>query len=156
MADDAAPSEGAIYQMKARHAKMAMGEALADAKSHLLKAADARPLVAKHPYAAVGGAAALGLVAALVVVPSSKQRAARRLAALERAVRLESAAGGRKVGGGAKPTLGRRAFGLAFRFAKPTLLSLITGSLSGAAGGAAAGAQTGQDAARPEPAADVT
>ena len=149
--------EGKVHQMQARHAKFALQEAVLDARHHLLKAADVRPVLRKYPYVAVGGSLAAGFVAAAVLVPSKKQRAASRLRALERAVRAEAAAGKKSLGkgGGASPT--KRVLGLVWRFARPTLLSMVTGAISGAAGGASADEGNGNgggDAAQ-QPSADT-
>ena len=145
--------EGKVHQMQARHAKLAMGEAVADAKRHLADAADVRPILRKYPYVAVGGALAAGFVAAAVLVPSKKQRAAARLRVLERAVRTEQAAAGKKF---AAPSTGKgkRALGLLWRFARPTLLSMATGAIGGAAGGA--GAADNAPAADDAAVSDVT
>ena len=137
--------EGKVHQMQARHARLALGEAINDAKGHLINAADVRPILRQYPYLAVGSSLAAGFVAAAVLVPSRKQRAASRLRALERAVRAEAAASGKRV---AKPSSGgaaRKGLGLAWRLARPTLLSLVTGAISGAATGNAA-AEPQQDA----------
>ena len=150
--------EGKVHQMQARHAKLALREATLEARRHLLNAADVRPILRKYPYAAVGGSLAIGFVAAAVLVPSRKQRAAARLRVLERAVRAEAAAAGKKVGGGGgSPGWGRRGLSIAWRFARPTLLSMATGAIGGAAGGGGGG-NGSQDSAPPPPAdtADVT
>ena len=145
--------EGKVHQMQARHAKLAMGEALRDAKRHVANAADVRPVLRKHPYLTVGGSLAIGFVAAAALVPSKKQRAAARLRALERAVRAEAAVGDRASAVKPAPSKAKKVIGLAWRFARPTLLSMATGAISGAAGGAANADDGPADA---DPAADVT
>ena len=151
--------EGRVHQMQARHAQAAMGEAVADIKRHLARVADVRPVLRRYPYAAVGASVGVGFVAAALLIPSRQQRAAARLRALERAVRAEAKVGGKAGGAASATTPTRKALSLAWRFAKPTLLSMITGSLSGMASGSAGGAAASKaDAtdAPPTDAADVT
>ncbi len=128
--------EGKIHEMQARHARVAMTQAIAEAKQHLAAAADPRPVVKRYPMAAVGGAAVVGFLGTYLAIPSDKQKAADRLLAIEKALRAESAWGGRGQAGGS-PSLGKRIVNIGLRYAKPTLLSFVTSALTGAAGGAA-------------------
>lgn len=135
--------EGKIHAMAARHATLAMRQALVEAKRHALTAADPRPFVRRHPLPTVGGAAAVGLFAALVAVPSEKQRAAQRLRAIERALRDEAAYDGQTtVGGGA--SLSKRAFRYALQYAKPTLVSFLTSAITGAVSGGTTASNVGE------------
>lgn len=134
--------EGQVHQMKARQARMAAREALKDAKRHLVKAADVRPVIRQHPWLAVGGSAALGFAAAMALIPSDRKRAAARLRTLERSLVAEM--DGRPGGGRSRSGTTNRLIRLGWRFAQPTLLSLVTGALSGAASGAATGAEAGE------------
>jgi hypothetical protein len=155
--------EGRIHEMTARHARLAMREALVEAKGNLVKAADVRPVIKAYPWASLGAAAGVGFLTAVAAVPSKKSRAASRLRAIERALAAEGAMGTAKVGGRKKATAGSRLFRLAWRFAKPAVISAITSAATGAASGAAgakasaAGSDSPGTSAPPEPAvADVT
>lgn len=123
--------EGKIHEMSGRHARLAMQQALLEARRHLRAAADPRPLVRQYPLPAIGVAAAVGLIGALALVPSEKQRVAGRLRAIERALRVESAAGGRGVSGSS--SMGKRLFHMGMQYAKPALISMVTSALTGVA-----------------------
>ena len=147
--DTAAPvdpeaGEGRVHEMTARHARLAMADALADCRRHLARAADPRPIVRQHPWTSVGIAAGVGFVAAALAVPSEKQRAASRLRAIERALSAEGRASGVPLA--KKPGWGRRLFRLAWRYGKPTIVSALTSAATGAAAGAAT-AEATEDAA---------
>lgn len=133
--------EGEVHQMVARHAKTAAVQAVKDAGRHLLGAADIRPLVQKHPWLALGGAAAVGFAAAAMLVPSEKQRAASRLRALEQA--LDAEARGNRSASSSKS--GSQLLRTVWRLVRPTLLSVVTSAITGAATGAASGAEAGAD-----------
>lgn len=128
--------EGKIHEMEARHARVAIKQAIAEAKHHLAAAVDPRPIVRQYPLAAVGGAAVVGFVGTFLALPSEQQKAAGRLRAIERALRAEAAWGGRGPAG-SEAGLGKKLLNMGLRYAKPTLVSFVTSALTGAAGGAA-------------------
>lgn len=141
--------EGKIHAMAARHARLAMKQALVQAKRHAVTGADPRPFVRRYPLATLGGAAAVGLATALVAVPSEKQRASRRLRAIERALRDEAAYEGRPTPSGESFTK-KRLFRYVMRYAKPTLISFLTSALTGALSGGTTAAAV-EDEGQPAP-----
>ncbi len=128
------------FAREAADARLAVRGALAAAAGHaksgtaLLKgAADPRLLTEARPWIAVGSAAAAGLVAGLIAVPSKRQGVKKRLRTLRRIVELEAAAAGKSVK--PPPDVKRRSWAkkgalLAFRLARPTIVSALTAGLT--------------------------
>ena len=151
-----AASESDYYKDRANEALAAMKGALASAKREAAVAADPRGWAQKKPLIALGVAAAGGLAAGYAATPSKKNRAARRLATIERILDAEAKARGvnvkaRKAGG---RTWRRKALQMGIGYAKPMIISTLTGLLSGAAGGATAGqAVADDDEPQPRPGA---
>lgn len=138
--------EGAVHEMRARHASAAAVDALGEAMGHLGTAADPRAWLKRNPWATLGAGAAVGFMAAATVVPSRKQSMERRLRVLERSLRDEAAATSRMFAR-KRAGAGGRMLKLAWRLGRPTLISMLTGMAGGAASGAAAGAAASDETA---------
>ena len=156
--------EGQVHQMAARHAQVAIKQALEDAGKHLLKAGDIRPLVRKHPWWFVGGAVALGAAAAGAVAVAARHkdrplREGRRARdwALKQAMEAELPP---RRPGGKRRTLGR-VLQVGWRLTRPAVFAILSGaiaqatsragsaSVDGAAGAAAAAAAGSGDPFKP-------
>lgn len=146
--------EGQVHQMAARHARVAIKQALEDAGGHLLKAGDLRPLVRKHPWWFAGGAVALGVVAAgaVAVARSRGDKPSRRAGdwAWEQAMQAEVPP--RRPG--AKRRTVRRVLQVGWRLTRPAVFALISGAVAQATSKASS-APTGVDgSAGPAPGTD--
>ena len=127
------------FAREAEDARLAITGALAAAVGHaksgvvnLKGAADPHLLTEARPWVAVGGAAGVGLIAGLLTMPSKRQSAKRRLKALRRIVELEASAEGKsvKLPGTKKPSWTKKGALLAFRLARPTIISALTAGLT--------------------------
>lgn len=127
------------FAREAEDARLAISGALAAAVGHaksgvvqLKGAADPHLLTEARPWLAVGGAAGAGLLAGLLAVPSKRQSAKRRLKALRQIVELEASAGGKnvKLPGAKKSSWTKKGALLAFRLARPTIISALTAGLT--------------------------
>ena len=135
--------EGQVHQMAARHAKVALKQALEDAGKHLLKAGDIRPLVRRHPWWFVGGAVALGAAAAGAVAVAARQkdppprREVRRARdwALKQAMEAELPP---RRPGGKRRKLGR-VLQVGWRLTRPAVFAVLSGAIAQATSKASPG-----------------
>ena len=146
---DNRPAPQTERQDLARHAddaKLALRAALADAAHHArqsaqhagkaaLASADPHRLTAGRPWVAVAGAAAAGLVGGLALVPSRQKQVARRLATIERLVAAEQQVAGRPVAttgraGWLKKGWVNQGLRLGLNYARPAIISAITGAIA--------------------------
>ncbi|HLL90733.1 MAG TPA: hypothetical protein VK324_15635 [Tepidisphaeraceae bacterium] len=121
---------------QANAAREAISKTVAEIKAKLAEGADAKRLLAEHPWLSLAGATVAGFAAASMVVPSKTESALKRLAEIEQALNrpyipphpAAAQADGKTVG---KPGFATTLVRELFKMAQPILMSAVTAGVAG-------------------------